>query len=361
MKESSSLKSSSTFAASNNNRTIFEKTKTFRHCRARSFFLQARLCYHAWVKNSASAHKLVVFGEFFLDFVFYDLANMPRFGEEVKTTRFAIFPGGGLATTSLVAAGLGTPTSAITRVGREVLESPAWKEIQRKGVSLVGCEIDAQLPTAMTVCLAFGGDRMMITHDIINRGLERLFRRPQIQKSIKQARHLHLACALWPPRMWKPVLARLRQQHLPLSADIGWNTEVLKSPQLPSLLKGMEFTFPNELEAKAMTGEKTLEAAARKLAGWVRVPVVKLGKDGSLAVNDGQILRVRPLKVTTVDATGSGDAFNGGFLHGYLKGWSLEDCMRAGNVCGALAATRAGGSSAVPSRTKLKMLMNKLR
>ena len=107
--------------------------------------------------------------------------------------------------------------------------------------------------------------------------------------------------------------------------------------------------------------EKTVEAAARRLAGWVRVPVVKLGQDGSLAVKDGRILRVGPLKVRTVDATGSGDAFNGGFLHGYLEGWSLEDCMRAGNVCGALAATRAGGSSAVPSRTKLKMLMNKLR
>lgn len=315
------------------------------------------------VKKSTSsrAHKLVVLGEFFLDLVFYDLPSVPRLGEEVKTTRFAIFPGGGLATTSLVAAGLGAPTSAIARIGRDALANPAWQEMKRKGVSVVGCEIDPKLPTAMTVCAPFGGDRMMITHDVINRGLERLVRRPQMQKKIKEARHLHLACALWPPRMWKPALAWLRQQDLTLSADIGWNTEVLQSPQLPSLLQGMEFTFPNELEAKAMTGEKTPEAAARRLAAWVRVPVVKLGQDGSLAVKDGRILRVRPLKVRTVDATGSGDAFNGGFLHGYLEGWSLEDCMRAGNVCGALAATRAGGSSAVPSRTKLKMLMNKLR
>jgi len=37
---------------------------------------------------------LVVFGEFFLDLVFYDLPRAPRMGEEVKSRRFATFPGG---------------------------------------------------------------------------------------------------------------------------------------------------------------------------------------------------------------------------------------------------------------------------
>jgi sugar/nucleoside kinase (ribokinase family) len=97
------------------------------------------------------------------------------------------------------------------------------------------------------------------------------------------------------------------------------------------------------------------------LGRWVRVPVVKLGPDGSLAVRNGKILRVKSIRVRTVDATGAGDAFNGGFLHGYLAGWPLEECLRAGNVCGALATTEAGGSSALPTRRSLSKLMNKLR
>lgn len=146
-----------------------------------------------------------------------------------------------------------------------------------------------------------------------------------------------------------------------VSADLGWNPEVLAAPRLPSLLKEFECTFPNEPEAMAMTGEKTVEAAARKLARWVRVPVVKLGPDGSLAVRDGKIVRVKSIRVRAVDATGSGDAFNGGFLHGYLDGWQLEACLQAGNICGALATTGAGGSCAIPTREKLKKLMKKLR
>jgi sugar/nucleoside kinase (ribokinase family) len=36
----------------------------------------------------------------------------------------------------------------------------------------------------------------------------------------------------------------------------------------------------------------------------------------------------------------------------------VENCLRAGNVCGALATTAAGGSSAIPTLSKLRKLMN---
>jgi ribokinase len=315
----------------------------------------------ATTASARSDRGLVVFGEFFFDLVFYDLPTVPRMGREVKTASFERFPGGGLATTALVAARLGTPTKAITRVGRDALRSPEWQKLTKNGVSTAGCEFDPHLPTAMTVCAACQGDRMMITHDKINTKLERLLARPRVQKQLRSGWHLHLACALRPPQVWMPVIRKLRRRGLTISADLGWNPEVLQSPRLPSLLKEFEFAFPNESEAKAMTGEKTIEAAARKLARWVRVPIVKLGPGGSLAVRDGKIVRVKSIRVRAVDATGSGDAFDGGFLHGYLAGWALEDCLRAGNICGALATTSAGGSSAIPTPKVLRKLMKRLR
>ena len=311
--------------------------------------------------SARNDQRLVVFGEFFIDLVFYGLPKVPRMGEEVKTASFARFPGGGLATTALVAAGLGTPTQIITRVGRDALANPAWWELIASGITLRGCEFDPNLPTAMTVCAAFDGDRMMITHDAINRKLERLLAQGNARKQMGRAKHVHLACALRPPQTWIPAIRRLRKQGLTVSADIGWNTDVLESSRLPLLLKEFEFVFPNEPEARAMTGKKSVEAAARKLARWVRVPVVKLGSDGSLALLNGKILRVKSARVRTVDATGAGDAFNGGFLHGYLAGWPLAECLRAGNVCGALATTRPGGSSAIPTRRQLRERMKKLR
>lgn len=308
-----------------------------------------------------SDRGLVVFGEFFFDLVFYDLPTVPRMGREVKTVHFDRLPGGGLATTALVAAKLGTRTKAITRVGRDARTSPEWQKLVESGISTKGCEFDPRLPTALTVCAACEGDRMMITHDRINTKLERLLARPSVQKQLQSGWHLHLACALRTPRMWMPAIRKLRKKGLTISGDLGWNPEVLESPRLPSLLTEFEFVFPNESEAKAITGEKTIESAVRKLAQWVRVPIVKLGPYGSLAVRDGKIVRVRSMRVRTVDATGSGDAFDGGFLHGYLAGWPLEECLRAGNICGAVAATAAGGSSAIPTPKNLRKLMKRLR
>ena len=314
------------------------------------------------MKTAASARNergLAVFGEFFIDLVFYDLPRVPRLGEEVKTASFARFPGGGLATTALVAASLGTPTKVITRVGRDAVASPEWQELARSGISTEGSEVDPRSPTAMTVSAAFDGDRMMITHDIINVKLEKLFSRSEVQRQLSTVHHVHLACAMQPPDVWVPAIRKLRKSGLTVSADVGWNPGVLKSRGLPALLGEFEFIFPNELEARAMTGQKTVEAAAWELARRVHVPVIKLGPDGSLAVRDGTMVRAKSIPVRAVDATGAGDAFNGGFLHGYLAGWALEDCLRAGNICGALATTGAGGSCALPTRKSLGKWMGK--
>lgn len=281
-------------------------------------------------------------------------------GEEVKTAQFAMFPGGGVATTALVAGGLGTATAVITRVGQDARANPAWQMLARSGVSTDGCVFDRRLATALTVCASYKGDRMMITHDAINKNLARLLAMRGAQRQLRKAKLLHLACALWPIGSWATILRQLTRHGLSLSADIGWNPQMWESPSLFPLLKHFEFVFPNEQEARAMTGEKSVEKAARALARWTPTPVVKLGKDGSLAVRDGELVRMKPLRVRAVDATGAGDAFNGGFLHGYLSGWPLEECLRAGNVCGALATTGPGGSCAIPSRKKLEELMRKL-
>ena len=304
---------------------------------------------------------LVVVGEFFLDLIFYALPDLPRLGEEVKTRHFAQLPGGGLATTSLVASSLGTPTSAIARVGEDARSSPAWRSLEQNKVFVDACEFSPTLPTARTVCAAFNGDRMMITHDIINQHLDNLLSRPAAQQALRKAKHVHLACALWPIAPWLAWIKRLRAQGLSVSADIGWNPEMFKSPSLPRLLRELNLSFPNEIEARAITREKTTERALKKLADWIPMPLIKLGTAGSVAIQNGSVVRVAPLQVRSIDATGAGDAFNGGFLHGYLAGWNLEDCLRAGNVCGALATTGAGGSSVLPSAIRVKKLMSRLK
>jgi 5-dehydro-2-deoxygluconokinase len=49
-----------------------------------------------------------------------------------------------------------------------------------------------------------------------------------------------------------------------------------------------------------------------------------------------------------LNVLGAGDAFAGGFLYGYLKGWDWRRAARMGNACGAIVVTRHGCANFMP-------------
>lgn len=303
---------------------------------------------------------LVVLGEFFSDMIFYHLRGRPRFGEELKTDSFLVAPGGGLATTAIAASRLGTVTGVITRVGADAESLPTWNQIAQEKLDITACEYRTDLPTALTVCIAYKDDRMMVTHEPINTRLEDLLDQKAVRTKLGQARHVHLACALRRPAKWLPVLRSLIESGVTISADFGWNPDISVN-QLISIIRHCDFVFPNEHEARAVTGTKTAMSALEKLQEWVRVPVVKLGARGSLLLAGGQVYRQPALPLPLVDATGAGDAFNGGFLHAFLHGSGWDDCLRAGNICGSMAGTRPGGSEGLPGPREYERQMTKMR
>lgn len=311
-------------------------------------------------KQERAGFDLVVFGEFFSDLIFYRLTRRPRFGEESKTESFLIAPGGGLATTAIAASRLGTVTGIVTRVGADAESLPTWNQMMQEKLDISACEYRSDLPTALTVCVAYKTDRMMVTHEPINRNLEDLLDRRAVQRKLERARHVHLACALRHPARWLPVLRRLRDRGITLSADFGWNPDISVN-QLVSIIRYCDFIFPNEHEARAITAARTTLGALEKLQEWVRVPVIKLGARGALLMADGRIYRQPALPLPLVDATGAGDAFNGGFLHAFLHGMGWDECLRAGNICGSMVGTQPGGSQGLPGPQEYKRWLMEMR
>jgi 5-dehydro-2-deoxygluconokinase len=62
----------------------------------------------------------------------------------------------------------------------------------------------------------------------------------------------------------------------------------------------------------------------------------------------GERLEVAPFAVEVYNVLGAGDAFAGGFLYGYLKGWDWARAARMGNACGAIVVTRHGCANFMP-------------
>lgn len=100
------------------------------------------------------------------------------------------------------------------------------------------------------------------------------------------------------------------------------------------------FIKPNKDEIEALTGEKiaTVEDAAIKIEKFrqlgIAMPVISLGKEGSVIGYEDKIYHAIPPKYKAVNAVGSGDAFVAGIAIGLNRNYPITDIIRLGSACG---------------------------
>ena len=72
--------------------------------------------------------------------------------------------------------------------------------------------------------------------------------------------------------------------------------------------------------------------------------------------SDGKYkLYIKAKTVKTVDTTGAGDAFNGGFSYALLKGKKIRECLEIANEVAALSTTKLGAGSSMPFLEDIKI------
>ena len=126
----------------------------------------------------------------------------------------------------------------------------------------------------------------------------------------------------------------------------------------------VDYITPNETEAEFFTGipvntEADAEKAAVKFISLgVKNVVITLGKNGVFYSNGTRCLSVPGIVVDSVDTTGAGDAFNGGFATAIAEGYDLETALKFANCVGALSTTRRGSATAMPRRSEIMKFLN---
>ncbi len=112
----------------------------------------------------------------------------------------------------------------------------------------------------------------------------------------------------------------------------------------------------NEDELIELTGMlgldgESIPARADSLIAAARLDycLVTLGRRGAYAAaRSGQKTYSPAFRVASVDATGAGDAFGAGFVHGILEGEDLKKACRRGNAFGSLVTTQSGATQPLP-------------
>jgi sugar/nucleoside kinase (ribokinase family) len=97
----------------------------------------------------------------------------------------------------------------------------------------------------------------------------------------------------------------------------------------------LDLLFANEHEIVALYQAPSFEAALDACAAEVRFAAVTAGPRGAWVIEDGRRTHVPTAPREVVDATGAGDLFAAGFLHGLTRGRDPVTAARMGCVAAA--------------------------
>jgi sugar/nucleoside kinase (ribokinase family) len=326
------------------------------------------------------AYDLLVIGDANPDVLVSGAPETPPAGQaETLVDAGTLALGGSAAIVAHGAGRLGLSTALIAMVGRDPAGDFVLDTLSAAGVEIGGCTRHETLPTALTVCLNRpDGDRAILTAP----GCLPAFGPEHVRAAADTvgaaARHVHAASYFLQPRLaagLPELLAAAKAAGASTSLDT--NDDPADAWRLaPGLLAACDLVLPNEAEAVALaaaldphqrdpadpadSGDAPAGALVT-LAAAGPMPVVKRGRLGAVAYAGGRFTSARGPEVTPVDTVGAGDAFDAGFLAGWLTTGDLAQALALGCACGALSTRAAGGTAGQAQRAEAETVATRIR
>lgn len=287
---------------------------------------------------------VVCLGILVADVIARPVDRLPERGTLALVDEVRVQGGGCALNTASALTRLGLGAAVAGKVGVDPLGDVLLGVLEERGVDRRAVVRDPAAPTSATVALVgTDGERTFLHLPGANASLRASDLDPDL---IFSGRALHVGGALLLEALdGEPaaaVLAEARRRGLFTSLDTAYDASGRWNRVLPSL-EHLDLFTPSIAEARAVTGEREPDRAARRLRELgVREVAVTLGPDGCYVAGETFEGHVPPPAVEVVDGTGSGDAFAAGFLHAKLAELPLEDAARLANATGALATTASG-------------------
>ncbi len=311
------------------------------------------------MEHSAKNFDVSVVGELNLDIILSGLPDNLELDREHLASDLSVTLGSSSAIFAHNLALLGNQVGFSSAIGNDAFGELCLQRLSESGVNLSGVRRLAGKQTGLTIILPRGSQRYILTYP----GTIAELRFEDVNLDyVCSARHFHLS-SYFLQRGLRPQVAdlfrRAKQAGLTTSLDTNDDPSEEWSDDLDAVLKCVDVLLPNEHEACKISHANGVQGAARYLADRVPLVVIKLGRNGAMAQRGREIFSAPALTGTAIDAVGAGDSFDAGFLHQYIRGAQIEDCLKFGNMTGALSVTRAGGTEAFREKSHRDSFLQK--
>ena len=291
--------------------------------------------------------RVAVVGSINMDMVAHS-ARLALPGETIVGEAFVMAPGGKGANQAVAAARLGARVSFVSRVGTREHGEALLKALTDEGVAFGGVRDPAALPGIAVIMVAREGGENSIVYV------------PGSNADLRPADVDAAAAAL---QAAKVVVAQLEvpqpaiRRAFELARTAGAVTVLNAAPALAvdaELLALTDWLVLNENEAEGLAPAADVRASAAALrARGPKAVLVTLGSRGALLCDARGFAAYAGQVVEAVDTVGAGDTFVGGLATGLAEGLDAEAAIRLGQAAAAIAVSRTGVQSAMPTRAEL--------
>lgn len=269
-----------------------------------------------------------------IDLIYSDMSRLPSIGEEVFAGNFGMHLGGGVPATLITTSRLGVPSKILTFVGNDFFSGFAKNAFKECGVEIINLYRGSDMPVVLTSTMVCSHDRTFTSYR--NQNIATDSAGEEIYRNLTGAKVVDMHPG------FLDIYKRLKAEGTILLFDTGWEDD-LSIEKYREYLELADYYLPNQKEALKITGARTVEEAAETLSSYFHDVIIKLDKDGCILKNEKGLQLIRSMQgVKSVDATGAGDAFMGGFIYGIYHDYPLETCIRFGNVTGGTCVQGIG-------------------
>lgn len=228
---------------------------------------------------------------------------------------------------------LGNRCALWGKIGSDVTGTHFIESIQELGIYPIMHK--SHTPTAHALCLVTpDGERTMRTYLGASQEMQAEDLDPSIFEGVKLA-HFE-GYNLLKGDLPEVAMRQAKEHGALVSLDLASYEIVNMFPEriLNMIKTSVDIVIANADEAWALLGLPP-EKSCHTLKDLCKVAVVLFGEGGCWVGHEGKVIHGKPFPAHPIDTTGAGDLFSSGFLHAYLKGWSLEECARLGNLAGS--------------------------
>ena len=270
-------------------------------------------------------------GRLYCDLVFTGAPNMPSLGTETFCDGLSLHAGGGAFITGAAFSALGWNCALLSTLPAAPFDAVVAEDIARFHIDTSICaKADTDTAPQLTVAITGKDDRAFLSHKA-GKAL------PNADLSKIAFKHLHIG-ELRSLIEHPDLIAKARDAGATISVDCGWDEALMAhGSSVAELLSQVDVFLPNETEFRHLTSSGLAECD-------LPLTVVKCGENGAKALYRGEWISEPTIQTEVVDTTGAGDAFNGGFLSGWLLNLPVFQCLKEGNRCGSASIQHPGGT-----------------